>query len=43
MLLIVISLAMLAVFANLQHFHRAEVERVVIRAATSPTPSPQQQ
>jgi hypothetical protein len=41
MLIIVVSLAMLAVFANVQRFRRGDVEAVVVRLATSPTPSAQ--
>jgi hypothetical protein len=41
MLIIVVGLAMLAVFANVQRFRRGDVNTVVVRSATSPTPSPQ--
>ena len=39
MLIIVVGLAMLAVFANIQRFRRGDVETVVVRSATSPTPT----
>jgi hypothetical protein len=35
---IVIGLAMLAVFANVQRFRRDAVEVVTVRSTTSPTP-----
>ncbi|HEY4273425.1 MAG TPA: hypothetical protein VGM65_15610 [Candidatus Udaeobacter sp.] len=41
MLIIVVGLAMLAVFANVQRFRRGDVDTVVVRPATSPTPSAQ--
>jgi hypothetical protein len=41
MLIIIVGLAMLCVFANLQRFRRGEAEKVVVIAATSPTPSAQ--
>jgi hypothetical protein len=42
MLIIVVGLAMLAIFANVQRFRRGDVETVVVRSATSPTPSAQE-
>jgi hypothetical protein len=42
MLIIVASLAMLCVFANLQRFRYGDAEGVVVRPATSLTPSAQQ-
>ena len=41
MLMIIVGLAMLAVFANVQRFRRGDVETVVVRPANSPTPSAQ--
>ena len=38
MAVIVICLAMLAVFANVQHSRRDAVEVVAVRSTTSPTP-----
>ena len=38
MAMIVICLAMLAVFANLQRSRRGAVEVVAVRSTTSPTP-----
>jgi len=40
MLVVIGTLALLAVFANVQRFRRGEVERVVVKVATSPTPQP---
>ncbi len=42
MLIIVASLAMLCVFANLQRFRYGDAEGVVVRPAPSLTPSAQQ-
>jgi flagellar basal body-associated protein FliL len=41
MLIIVVGLAMLGVFANLQRFRRGDAEAVVVRPATSLTQSAQ--
>ena len=41
MLIIVVGLAMLAVFANFQRFQRGDAETVVVRPSTSLTPSAQ--
>jgi hypothetical protein len=41
MLTIIVGLAVLSVFANLQRFRRGEAEKVVVRLAISPTPSAQ--
>jgi hypothetical protein len=41
MLIIIVCLAMLAVFANLQRFRRGDVEAVAVRPAASPTPQAQ--
>ena len=38
MLIIVVCLALVAVFANFQRFRHADVEAIVVRQATSPTP-----
>jgi hypothetical protein len=38
MLLIVVCLAMLAVFANVQRFRRRDLEGAVVRLASLPTP-----
>src|SRR5438105_3212136 len=40
MLVVIGTLALLAVFANVQRFRRGEVETVVVKVATSPTPQP---
>ncbi|OLC28809.1 MAG: hypothetical protein AUH91_01305 [Verrucomicrobia bacterium 13_1_40CM_4_54_4] len=37
MLIIVGSMVLLAVYANIQHFRRDKVETVIVRPATSPT------
>jgi hypothetical protein len=42
MLIIIVCLAMLAVFANLQRFRRGDVEAVTVRPAASPTPQAQE-
>ncbi len=42
MLIIIVCLAMLAVFANLQRFRRGDVESVAVRPAASPTPQAQE-
>ena len=42
MLIIVVCVAMLAVFANLHRFWRGDVESVVVRPAASPTPQTQE-
>ena len=38
MLVVIGALALLAVFANVQRFRRGEVETVVVKVRTSPTP-----
>jgi cell division septal protein FtsQ len=38
MLMIVVCLALVAVFANLERLQRDDVEAVVVRPAASPTP-----
>jgi hypothetical protein len=38
MLVIVVCLAMLAVFANVQRFRRGDLEGAVVRLASLPTP-----
>ena len=38
MLVVIGTLALLALFANVQRFRRGEVETVVVKVATSPTP-----
>jgi hypothetical protein len=38
MLIIIGTLALLAVFANIQRFQHAQVETVVVRPATTPAP-----
>jgi hypothetical protein len=38
MLVVIGTLALLAVFANVQRFRRGEVETVAVKVATSPTP-----
>jgi hypothetical protein len=38
MLVIIGTLALLAVFANVQRFRHRQVETVVVRPATTPTP-----
>jgi hypothetical protein len=38
MLIIIVCLAILAVFANLQRFRRGDVEAVGVKPAASPTP-----
>jgi hypothetical protein len=38
MLVVIGALALLAVFANVQRFRRGEVETVVVKVGTSPTP-----
>jgi hypothetical protein len=38
MLVIIGALVLLALFANVQRFRRGDVETVVVRTATSPTP-----
>ncbi len=38
MLIIIGTLALLAVFANMQRFGRGQVETVVVRPATTPAP-----
>jgi len=38
MLVVIGTLALLAVFANVQRFRGGEVETVVVKVATSPTP-----
>jgi hypothetical protein len=40
MLVIVASLALVAVFANIQHLRRGQIETVVVVPATSTTPQP---
>ena len=42
MLIIIVCLATLAVFANLQRFRRSDVESVVVRPAASATPQTQE-
>ena len=42
MLIIIVCLAMLAVFANLQRFRRGDVESVVVRPTASLTPQAQE-
>jgi hypothetical protein len=38
MLVLIATLALLAVFANVQRLRRGEVETVVVKVVTSPTP-----
>jgi hypothetical protein len=38
MLVIIGALALLAVFANVQRFRHGQVETVVVKPATTPTP-----
>ena len=38
MLIVIGTLALLAVFANIQRFRHGQVETVVVRPATSPVP-----
>jgi len=38
MLVVIGTLALLAIFANVQRFRRGEVETVVVKVETSPTP-----
>jgi hypothetical protein len=38
MLVIVASVALLAVFANIQRFRHAQVETVMVRPVTTPAP-----
>jgi hypothetical protein len=40
MLVIIGSLALLAIFANVQRFRRDDVEKVEVRLLSSPTPQP---
>lgn len=40
MLMIVIGLALVAVFANFERLRSGDVEAVVVRPAASPTPQP---
>jgi hypothetical protein len=42
MLIIIVCLAMLAVFANLQRFRHGDAEAVAVRPAASPTPHAQE-
>jgi hypothetical protein len=42
MLIIIVCLAMLAVFANFQRFRRGDIETVAVRSAASPTPQAQE-
>jgi uncharacterized membrane protein len=39
MVIIVVALALVSLFANIQRAHRDRVEQVIVRSAT-PTPSP---
>ena len=38
MLIVIGTLALLAVFANIQRFRHGEVETIVVRPATAPAP-----
>jgi len=40
MIIIVASLALLTVFANIQRFRRSQIETIVVRPASSTTPQP---
>jgi hypothetical protein len=40
MIIILASLALVAVFANIQRFRRAQIETVVVAPASSTTPQP---
>jgi uncharacterized membrane protein len=40
MIIIVVSLALVAVFANIQHFRRRQTETTVVTPASSTTPVP---
>jgi hypothetical protein len=40
MLIIIGALALLAVFANVQRFRHADLEKVEVRLPSSPTPQP---
>ena len=42
MLIIIVCLAMLALFANLQRFRHGDVEAVGVRLVASPTPQAQE-
>lgn len=40
MIIVLASLALVAVFANIQHFRRDQIETVVVVPASSTTPQP---
>jgi hypothetical protein len=40
MIIIVASLALVAIFANIQRFRRGQIETIVVVPATSTTPQP---
>ncbi|HEU0274475.1 MAG TPA: hypothetical protein VFQ83_08120 [Candidatus Udaeobacter sp.] len=40
MIIIIVSLTLVAVFANIQHFRRHQIETIVITPASSTTPVP---
>lgn len=40
MIIIVASLALVAVFANIQRLRRGQIETIIVVPASSPTPEP---
>ena len=40
MIIVVVSLALVAIFANIQRLHREQIETIVVVPASSATPQP---